>query len=161
MNRSTSVAFTGHRTYRGEADEALRATLRTLYAEGYRTFLGGMAVGFDLAAAEAVLDLRDELHDVRFVAIIPFASQGAGFAAAVRHRYEKIVAAADERITLSDGYFKGCYQVRNRYLVDHASVVVAWYNGSSGGTQQTFLSALHRGLRVENLGTIRPEQRLF
>ncbi len=161
MNRSTTVAFTGHRSYHGEADEALRATIRRLYAEGYRTFLGGMAVGFDMAAAEAVVALREELRELSFVAVIPFVGQEMRFSAALRRRYEAVLAQADERITLSVGYFKGCYQVRNRYLIDHAAALVAWYNGSAGGTRQTFLSALHCGLRIENLGTIIPEQGLF
>lgn len=57
----TTVAFTGHRTYCGEASAALAAAIRGLHAHGFRTFLCGMAVGFDLAAAEAVLELRDSL----------------------------------------------------------------------------------------------------
>lgn len=161
MNRSTTVAFTGQRTYAGEADAALHALLRRLYAEGFRTFLCGMAVGFDLAAAEAVVALRTECADVHLVAVIPFAEQAARFSVGARRRYEQVVAAADERILLSSTYHAGCYRVRNDYLVDHASVLVAWYNGTGGGSQQTFLHALHRGLRIENLGNIQPERRLF
>jgi len=58
-DRLTTVAFTGHRTYGGQAAAALRATVGELYARGFRTFLCGMAMGFDLAAAEAVLACRD------------------------------------------------------------------------------------------------------
>ena len=58
-DRRTSVAFTGHRTYRGAAADALRRTVGELYARGFRPFLCGMAMGFDLAAAEAVLACRD------------------------------------------------------------------------------------------------------
>ena len=47
--RSHTAAFTGHRTYRGEAAEALAALLGDLHAEGYRRFLCGMALGFDMA----------------------------------------------------------------------------------------------------------------
>lgn len=161
MNRTTTVAFTGHRHYRGEADDALREQIRTLYAEGFRTFLSGMAVGFDLSAAEAVLDLRRELTALRLVAVLPFARQGEWYAAATRDRYQRIITEADAVIPLSERYYKGCYQVRNRYLVDHAALLVAWYDGSDGGTRQTFLGALHRGLRIENLGTITPDPRLF
>ena len=64
----TTVAFTGHRTYCGEASAALAAAIRGLHAHGFRTFLCGMAVGFDLAAAEAVLELRDSLPGLRLVA---------------------------------------------------------------------------------------------
>ena len=61
----TSVAFTGHRTYRGAAADALRRTVGELYARGFRNFLSGMAMGFDLAAAEAVLELRERAPGVR------------------------------------------------------------------------------------------------
>ena len=58
----TTVAFTGHRTYCGEASAALAAAIRGLHAHGFRTFLCGMAVGFDLAAAEAVLEPVSYTH---------------------------------------------------------------------------------------------------
>ena len=101
----TTVAFTGHRTYCGEASAALAAAIRGLHAHGFRTFLCGMAVGFDLAAAEAVLELRDSLPGLR--------------------------------------------------LVDHASLLVAWYDGSPGGTRHTVSRALRRGLEFVNLHPLR------
>lgn len=55
--RTACVAFTGHRRYRGEADDALAQTVEELCRAGFRTFLSGMALGFDLAAAETVLVL--------------------------------------------------------------------------------------------------------
>lgn len=161
MNRTTTVAFTGHRSYRGEADDALGRLLQELYEAGARTFLSGMAVGFDLAAAEAVIALRRRFPEVRLVAVVPFAGQAASFSAEERRRYERVLAAADEQVTLSPRFFAGCYQVRNTFLIEHAATLVAWYNGARGGTQQTFLMAMHRGLRVENLGKIHPDPRLF
>jgi len=44
----TTVAFTGHRTYCGEASAALAAAIRGLHAHGFRTFLCGMAVGIGI-----------------------------------------------------------------------------------------------------------------
>ncbi|MBR5849514.1 MAG: DUF1273 family protein [Alistipes sp.] len=161
MDRLTTVAFTGHRTYRGEADEALFALLCRLCEQGMRTFLCGMAVGFDLAATEQVIALRERYPEVRLVAVIPFAGQARSFSTVERRRYERLLEEADEQILLSETYYKGCYQARNYYLVEHAAALVAWYDGSAGGTQQTFLAALHRGLRVENLGTICPDPKLF
>ena len=83
----TTVAFTGHRTYCGEAAAALAAAIRGLHAHGFRTFLCGMAVGFDLAAAEAVLELRGSLPGLRLVAVVPFGGQEARFSHADRARY--------------------------------------------------------------------------
>lgn len=91
-DRRTSVAFTGHRTYRGAAADALRRTVGELYARGFRTFLSGMAVGFDLAAAEAVLELRERVPGVRLVAAVPFRGQEMRFSPADRERFRRVLA---------------------------------------------------------------------
>lgn len=190
--RLTTVAFTGHRTYGGQAAAALRATVGELYARGFRTFLCGMAMGFDLAAAEAVLACRDSqtasvlspaavsvavppasafspavdsvsaffpephsLHTpmpgLRLVAVIPFRGQESRFPAVDRERFRRVLAAADHSVTLSPSYHAGCYAVRNNYLVEHAALLVAWYDGSPGGTHYTVRRALGRGLEFINL----------
>ncbi len=161
MNRHTTVAFTGHRHYAGEAATELALLVRSLYEEGYRTFLCGMAIGFDLAAGEAVVALREEYPEVRLVAVVPCVGQERAFSPIDRLRYAQLLEQADARIVLAQRYHKGCYHERNAYLIDHAACLVAWYDGTMGGTQQSFLLALHRGLRVENLGTIAPDPRLF
>ena len=176
-DRLTTVAFTGHRTYGGQAAAALRATVGELYARGFRTFLCGMAMGFDLAAAEAVLACRDsqtasafspavdsvsaffpEPHSphmpmpgLRLVAVIPFRGQESRFPAVDRERFRRVLAAADHSVTLSPSYHAGCYAVRNNYLVEHAALLVAWYDGSPGGTHYTVRRALGRGLEFINL----------
>ena len=71
--RSVSVSFTGHRSYRDEGRRQLDDVLQMLYKEGYRRFLTGMAWGFDLAAARAVIDLQQSHDDVQLVAVEPFA----------------------------------------------------------------------------------------
>ena len=48
-------------------------------------------------------------------------------------------------------YHRGCYAVRNDFLVYNARVLVAWYDGSPGGTRYTVRRALGRGLEVVNL----------
>ena len=58
MERGFSVAFTGHRSYHHESDDALQGVVRQLYADGARVFRVGMAEGFDLAAAECVVQLQ-------------------------------------------------------------------------------------------------------
>ena len=151
----TSVAFTGHRTYRGAAADALRRTVGELYARGFRTFLSGMAVGFDLAAAEAVLELRERMPGVRLVAAVPFRGQEMRFSPADRERFRRVLAEADSVEVLAPAYHRGCYAVRNDFLVDNARVLVAWYDGSPGGTRHTVSRALRRGLEFVNLHPLR------
>lgn len=148
---NAEVSFTGHRTYRGQADEALRALLVRLTERGFRTFRSGMAVGFDLAAAEAVLALRPLVAGVRLVCAIPFEGQERRFPPQERERYRRILAAADEAVFVGERYAPGCYARRNDWLVDHASLLVAWYDGSAGGTRYTVRRALRRGVEVVNL----------
>ena len=40
-------------------------------------------------------------------------------------------------IVLQDHYTEGCMQRRNRYLVEHSSMLIAVYSGGSGGTKYT------------------------
>ena len=157
----TSVAFTGHRTYRGEAADALRRTLEAFYDRGFRTFLSGMAVGFDLAAAAAVLEMGRRRAGVRLVAAVPFRGQENRFSPADRERFRRVLAAADAVEELSPVYHRGCYAVRNNYLVDNASVLVAWYDGSPGGTHYTVRRALGRGMEVVNLHPAAPSLPAF
>jgi uncharacterized phage-like protein YoqJ len=57
--RAGDAGFSAIRT-KAEADETrLAAAVEAAFADGYRTFISGMAVGFDLAAAEAVLRFRE------------------------------------------------------------------------------------------------------
>lgn len=138
----TSVAFSGHRTYCGDAADALHRTVGELYARGFRTFLSGMAVGFDLAAAEAVLELRERMPDVRLIAAVPFQGQEARFSQSDRERFSRVLSAADIVEVLSPVYHRGCYAVRNDFLVDHARVLVAWYDGARPAARTTPFAAL-------------------
>ncbi len=157
-DRSICVAFTGHRTYRDEGRRQLADVLEMLYAEGYRCFLTGMAWGFDLAAARAVMDLMRRYGDVRMVAVEPFAGFRDRFSGDDAATYDEVLAHCDERVTLRDGYSVAGFRLRNDFLVDNASVVVAWYDGGrDGGTAYTVRRARRQGIPVINL---RPSEQL-
>lgn len=149
--RELSAAFTGHRRYGGQCDDALRAVVRTLYARGLRSFWSGMAAGFDLAAAEAVLALREELPGVRLCCAVPFPAQADRYAAADRSRYARILSCADETTILAARYEPRCYLRRDEFMVERSSVVVAWYDGSKGGTRYTWEYARRCGRERINL----------
>ena len=58
---------------------------------------------------------------------------------------------------MSERYVPGCMQRRNRYLVDHASLLIAAYDGSSGGTRNTIQYAISRGLDIVDLPILEGE----
>lgn len=149
--RRSTAAFTGHRSYRGEADDELRLLVRDLYANGIRRFLCGMSWGFDLAAGEIVAELKRECEDVQLVAVEPFAAFRALFHGADAEQYDRVLAAADERIVVAEEQ-AGAYMARNDFLVNNASLVVAWWSYTPrGGTAYTVRRAERSRVEVTNL----------
>lgn len=149
--RDITAAFTGHRSYDGSGDASLAAAVRHLYGRGYRTFLTGMAAGFDLAAGECVAKLRGELEGLRLHCVVPFAGHRRSLAGEAGERYDRLLGVADEVTVLSPRYGSRAYFERNDFLVDNASVVVAWFDGSAGGTRYTVQRAFRSGVEICNL----------
>ncbi len=162
MSRAVSCAFTGHRpgTLPWGEDEsapacvALKARLdqavERAYDEGYRHFICGMARGADFFFCEAVLRLRGSHPEVRLEAAVPFPGQSDRWSEADRDRYAGLLRACDVETLIQRNYAPGCMQRRNRYMVDHASCIIAVFNGDPGhsGTLGTLNYALSQGLKV-------------
>lgn len=124
-----------------------------LINEECRIFYTGMAMGFDIIAAENVALLkkaRPELG-IKLICVIPFLGQEEGFDTFWRAKYDAIMAQADEKILLSDQYYSGCYQVRNKFMVDNSDFVLTWYDGKAGGTRNTLNYAVKQGKQVLNI----------
>ncbi len=154
-NKQTTACFSGHRYYPGsETDETrLAEAVEAACLDGYRIFISGMATGFDLAAAEAVVRLKDLYADVRLIAAIPFAGQASKYPPADRTRYDALLKAADEIWTLSERYSYGCYYRRDELMVERSARLICWYDGtkSSSGTRYTVRKALASALEIVNL----------
>ncbi|MDR2890205.1 MAG: SLOG family protein [Alistipes sp.] len=165
VERNTTACFSGHRYYSGaEADEArLAAAVEAAWRAGYRTFISGMAPGFDLAAAEAVERLRAALcagegadsrerNEIKLIAAVPFAGQAAGWSADDGVRYERLIEAADEVRILEHGYSHGCYYRRDEWMVERSGRLICWFDGKkNGGTRYTVRCAMKHGLEIVNV----------
>lgn len=150
-----TVCFTGHRAIAREVAVRLPAlldeTIRSLYARGARVFRAGGAQGFDTVAALKVLELRDELPDLRLELFLPCRDQMRGWDAASIRTYQYILARADDSFFLFDSYVEGCMLERDRRLVEGSDICVAFCTRNRGGTAYTFAHALRSGLEVINL----------
>ena len=150
--RNITVAFTGHRTYCGEANSDLHQTILKLSEEGFTRFLCGMAWGFDLAAGEAVAEAKKHCSEIELVAVVPYDGFGGLFRGDDAEQYGRVMAAADEVVVVSEQGGDAAFRRRNDYLVDNASIVVAWFDGEPrGGTAYTVRRARHSRLPVVNL----------
>ena len=136
-----------------EMENNLLNTINDLISEGYTTFYSGMAMGFDIIAAEAVL-LSKQNHpekEIKLVCALPFIDQIEIFEESWKSRHTDIIRQADEIIVLMDKYAKGCYMERNKLMVDRSDAVVTWYDGHTGGTHNTLLYAAKKGKFIINL----------
>jgi len=152
-----SAAFSGHRHVSSDRvpvlSESLCSTIARLYDEGVDTFYCGMAMGFDLMAAESVLNLRVLHPEVRLIAVIPFKGQDRFYTDEDKARYGNVLDAADEIVLISKSYSKYSYLRRNLYMLKNASVLVAYLdpNQRCGGTAYTCSHAPEYGVSVINL----------
>ena len=136
-----NCAFTGHRNVKDDLDmELFDLSLRHIICDwGVDTFLNGMARGFDLIAAQKVLQLKKD-YQIRLIACIPFGAQIDTLGEKDREIYKNVLEKCDDVHVLSAGYYPGCMHARNRFMVDNASIVYAYYRGdefSRGGTTYT------------------------
>ena len=132
-------------------ENRLIETVFSLPEEECFTFYSGMAMGFDIIAAEAVLLLKSRNPQVKLICALPFAEQGSGFYGPWRERHEKILHSADKVIKVSEDYFAGCYAKRNAFMVDNSDYVVTWFDGKHGRTENTLKYAAKKRRHIINL----------
>lgn len=120
--------------------------------DGYATFLCGMAQGFDLVCGALALELkqnRPECSALRLIAVPPF--RGHGFSDAWGVIHSLIMSRADDIIYPSEENSRHAYHIRNRYMVDHSSRLICYYDGQPGGICHTVAYARQNGLEIINL----------
>ena len=152
-----ACCFTGHRGLPGGEEyyrlrDRTEAAIRRAYADGYRRFLAGGALGFDMLAAALVCSLRDsEFPDMRLELILPCRDQADRWSPRDRERYAAMKAAADSTVILADVYFDGVMHMRNRALLEEATLCIAYMRSPASGTGSTVALARRRGISVVNL----------
>ena len=154
--KENTCCFTGHRNIPAGETENVKAKLKeqilALMEEGIRTFLVGGAMGFDMLAAEALVDLRErEGKEFRLVSVLPFPDWREGWPAEEYAREEAILKNCDEFSLSGEKCDRKLYLDRDRKMVDASSVCVAWCSRRSGGTAYTVRYALKQGVQVVNL----------
>lgn len=153
---AATAAFTGHRWYDSSRKHSVRKKIEECVREAYRNgitnFISGMAIGFDLLAAEVVLSLRHEFPAITLTAVLPFREQASRFNELNKCRYYKCLSQADDIVILSNDYTAKCYLERDRFMVEHSSLLIACYDGRNrGGTFWTVNFAARTGKNVINI----------
>ena len=145
--------FTGHRPEKLEQPEtvvveALKKEIRTAIADGFQTFISGMARGVDLWAAEIVLAFRDGGVSIRLICASPYKGFESHWSREWQERYRRVMKRADLVQFICPRYSRDCFQRRNEWMVDHSARVITAYNGGPGGTRNTVEYAIRHSVPV-------------
>ena len=164
---AVTVAFSGHRPEKifnnkcsPRLEEAIHNeiyfTLNKMYRAGFRNFISGMARGFDLWAAHAVMLLKEqrEYQDIKLIAAIPHLGQSDRYDEQAQKLYDDILRAADYREALASSYYPRCYLDRNDWMLEHSKALICYCNGEPGGTDYTVEKAHKAGHIIINLHSI-------
>ena len=140
--RKHRCCFTGHRPEKLNASEdlivaALEKEILLAIESGFTTFISGMARGVDIWAAEIVLKLRDSGLDIKLICASPYPGFENNWSENWKQRYLHIMRRTNLIRFISKHYSRSCFQMRNQWMVDHSSRIIAVYNGSVGGTKNT------------------------
>lgn len=146
------IAGTGHRPTKlgGYGTEATSRVIRVAEAELLRIkptqVITGMALGWDQALAYAAISLG-----IPFIAYIPFKGQELMWPHKSQTEYRHLLSMASMHVIISEGgYTSQKMQIRNEAMVDMCELVLALWDGSTGGTFNCIAYARKVGRPVAN-----------
>ena len=156
------IVFTGHRPHKlwgyDIHQEKYRDLFRSLYStvmaewqqRGDLLLVSGMALGVDQIAAMLGIWMRDQRKlSVQVEAAIPCIGQDSKWPQTSKEQYQSILAKCDIRTVIHNGpYNYTCMQQRNEYMVDKADILIAVWDGSSGGTGNCVRYAKQKGVKI-------------
>lgn len=133
----------------------LRKAIEESIKNGYKYFISGMALGSDIICAEIILSLKKKHPNISLECAIPCINQTERWLKDSIDRYNYILSKADNVTYVSNKpYFNGCMQKRNNYMIDNSSLLIAIYNGLSGGTQLTIDYAMKQKINIKIINAL-------
>jgi len=151
-----TCCFTGHRPDKlsqneNEVKKLLNKAIDDAINDGYITFITGMAMGVDIWAAEIILDRMSKNSDIHLICALPHPNFEKRRSEIEIEKYNKILSFANDVVEVNNHYYTGCYQVRNEWMVDRSSLVLAVFNGKKSGTKNTIDYANKKTVKVVNV----------
>ena len=151
--RTRRVCFTGHRPEKLNRSEKsvkidLETQIRQAVADGLNVFITGMARGVDIWAAQIVLKIRNEGTEIKLMCACPYEGFERSWSQAWQEQYKQVLASADYVKYVSGSYSRACFQIRNEWMVNHASLVIAVFANTPSGTMNTIEYAIRKRVPV-------------
>ena len=123
----------------------LQQTLSSKLRPEKPTLISGGALGIDQFWMEVGLYL-----ELPVIAAIPFLGYDAKWPLSSRQEYKELLDQCHEVLYISEpGYDATKLQIRNKWMVDECDLLVAYWDGSKGGTKNCYDYAVERGKPIE------------
>ena len=150
QQKQLTCCFTGRRNIADEniipITEKLKKMIQGAIEIGYKIFISGMAEGVDTIAAEIVKELQQKYKDICLIAYLPYQKKLFSIEIATLLPYCEEIWIAETKNQ------KGCYHLRNRYMVEHSSLLIAVTDGKQGGgTDYTIKYGQKIGIHIEKI----------
>jgi uncharacterized phage-like protein YoqJ len=147
------IAGTGHRLKKLGYDDKIYFKMISITENFLREqkdislVVSGMAQGWDQALAQACINLK-----IPFEAAMPFDNMEGAWPPEGCSRFRNILKFAKIETTVTPGkYLAWKMQKRNEYMVDKCDLLVALWDGSSGGTGNCIQYAQSKSRNIINL----------
>ena len=139
--KSKTVAFTGYDTetisdsttnknYLNIITVEFYDTIKTLYNQGFTTYLCGITKEFDLIAAEAIIKHKKGQPDIKLIVVLPHIDQENSFTNTEKLRYKTICELANKVIYTTDNKHDDTQNIHQQYLLTNCAQLVCYYNES-------------------------------
>ena len=144
MNKAFKICVTGHRPnkmYGYNLQDVRWIKLKELFKKilvenSCTEAITGMALGVDTVFALAVIELKNSGYDIKLHCAIPCKNHSSKWINESVELYNKILKKADiVKLVSNEEYKPWLMQRRNEYMVDLADMVIAVWDGTSGGTE--------------------------
>ena len=141
-----TCCFTGHRNLTEEQTikvaQDLPWCIDMLIQDGYTHFISGMANGSDILAAQMTGSFRRRNEAIILEAAVPYRRR----LFSKKEDFQYALKLCNKVTVIQEQYDPGCFQKRNKYMVDKSDIVVAIWDGrTSGGTYNTIIYAKSLG----------------
>lgn len=155
------IAITGHRPSKLGGDYSLtsestgkirRHLMSIIVCRKPDYMISGMALGIDTLWAQLAV-----INSIPLIAAIPFKNQDKKWSQTSREVYNQLLSNAYEVVNVSgkDHYHAEYMQLRNEWMVDHCTRLIAVFDGSPGGTANCLKYAQSK-MKPEDITIINP-----
>ncbi len=153
--RRKTCCLTGHRDIQPWEEQKIRTRLHyqvlSLLSDGVRYFGVGGAQGFDMLAAEYLLDRRDKTTiGMKVISVLPYPEYREDWPEKDVLRQDAIIRRCDKVVYVCPEKEEGAFLARDRKLVDESSHCICYCHRRSGGTAYTVRYAMGKGIPVYN-----------